>query len=457
MLLKDAILIRLAYLNSVYKSDLSLLLADQNNNETKIINSLLKDGLISEREIDKQKIYKSLAKKKVKVIDITNKGRVYLSDKFSNEKYVQLGSEVASKYRTSDIKKLHRLLTDNRIRLIFTKVGVSVFDGKPSIGEIISLRDSEELKKGVYYSREEIDKYMNEHQTGLNDTYEGARFRGVFVNQEQVCMVYLPNIEKNRVMKLSVAVENRAFGRVKEAFQYLTYQSSPNAIVFSNTDSLMYNMAICGHNGHNAHDYKEKKIGEYFFLNSNCDLFQHIYVFPHTFSGMDSLEKLCHSDHLGFQQESCEIFSSLENFKAAGAKNLDLFYGYNIVNQEMAVYIPYYDIKLFSKIYRLEENSITVVTFDDMADNIAHAIRKPAHYFNLEGDFIPVKQYLPSGDAVKSESKNVNKKQYKPRTVRRSFDINKKVYDRLSDIASSSYTSINKLVNEIILEYLDKQ
>ena len=456
MLLKDAILIRLAYLNSVYRNDLSLLLSDQNNHETRIIDALIKDGLISEREIDKEYIYRSLANKKVKIIDITNRGRVYLADKFHNEKYVQLGLEVASKYRTSNIKKLHRLLADNRIRLMFYKVGVSVFDGKPSISEIRSMRDSDEIRKGVYYTREEFDDYSNKNDEGINDTYLGARFRGVFINQEQVCMVYLPNIEKNRVMKLSVAVENRAFGRVKEAFQYLTYQSSPNAIVFSNTDSLMYNMAICGHNGHNAHDYKEKKIGEYFFLNSNCDLFQHIYVFPHTFSGMDSLEKLCHSDHLGFQQESCEIFSSLENFKAAGAKNLDLFYGYNIVNQEMAVYIPYYDIKLFSKIYRLEENSITVVTFDDMADNIAHAIRKPAHYFNLEGDFIPVKQYLPSGDAVNANTIKTRENRYKPRKIKHTVYITKKTSDMLMQEAKKSYSSVSSLLEKIINDYFDK-
>ena len=457
MLLKDAILIRLAYLNSVYRSDLSLLLADQNNHETTFINSYLKEGLISEREIDKEKIYKSLANKKVKVIDITNKGRVYLSDKFNNEKYVQLGLEVASKYRTSDIKKLHRLLIDNRIRLMFSKVGVSVFDGKPSIDEIKSMRNSDELKKGVYYSREEFDAYVNEKSTGEYDTYKGARFRGVFVNQEQVCMVYISNIEKNRIIRLAYGIENRGYGKVEKVFKYLTNQRTPNAIVFSNTDSLMYNMAICGKNGHNAHNYKDRNLGDYFFLNAHCDLFNHIYVFPHTYFGTCSLEKFCHSDHLGFQQESCEIFDSLEGFKIIGSKSYENFYGYNIVNQEKAIYIPYYDIKLFHMIHNLEEDSITVITFDDMADNIAHAIRKPAHYFDLEGNYIPVKQYLPSGDVVGNENKNVYKKQYKPRTVRRSFDINKKVYDRLSDIASSSYTSINKLVNEIILEYLDKQ
>lgn len=453
MSIKDIVLIRLSSLNSVYKNDLVLFLSDLNSNETRIINSLIKNGLVLEREIDKENVYRSLTNKKVKIIEITNKGRVYLADKYHDEKYIEEGLKVASKYQTSNVEKLHKLLATNRVKIMFLKAGVLVFN-KPSIDEFISNRFSNELEKGIYYSKEEFSEYVNREDKQAHDVYKSARFKGVFINQEQVALVYLSNVEKNRVIRLVKSSEFRATDLVKKTFCNFTNQHLPNAIVFSNTDSLMYNMAINGHNGHNAHDHP-KQTGKYIFLDNHCPFFEHIFVFPHTYSGMDSLEKYCHNDYKKYKEESVMIFKSLENFKSLTSDNLQNFYGYNITNSEKAIYIPYYDIKQLWEIYKLGE-SVTIVTFDDMAEPISHAIRQPAHFFNVEGLPLEVNRYSSSGDIVGIEPPQPGEKKYKPRTVRRSFAIEQELYNELSHIADTSYISVNKLVRNILYEYIKK-
>ena len=453
MLIKDVVLIRLSSLNSVYKNDLILFLSDLNKHENRIIDSLIKDGLILEREIDKEYIYQSLKNKKVKIIEITNKGRVYLADKFHNSKYIEEGLEVASKYQTSNIKKLHKLLAANRIKIMFLKVGVLVFN-KPTIDEFISNDFSNLLEKGIYYSKEEFSEYVNREDRQAYDVYKSSRFKGIFINREQVAMVYLSNIEKNRVIRLAVCSENRAKEIVTRTFCDFTNQHLPNAIVFSNTDSLMYNMAINGHNGHNAHDHP-KKMGKYIFLDNHCPFFEHIFVFSHSYSGMDSLEKYCHDNHQKYLETSVSIFDSFKSFKSITRDNLENFYGYNIANSEKAIYMPYYDIKQLWKIYELNEN-ITIVTFDDMAEPISHAIRRQAHFYNTDGCLLKVNCYSNTGDMVGAEPRQSREKRYKPRMVRRSFALEQELYNELSRIADTSYISVNKLVRNILYEYIKK-
>ena len=197
---------------------------------------------------------------------------------------------------------------------------------KPPLDELFALKHAEFLERGLYYSRTEFFEYLNSQSDARADQFYGSRFQGVYVNSHHACLVYLA-VKKQ--IRLDSPIESRAIYEVRRRFCAITEVPEPEAIVFMPSVAMMYNMAINGKHGHDAHDEKTN-LKSYVFLNNTCELFDHIYVFPRTFEYEESLQEFCGRTHEERKQFTVDLFKSLSQFELYSYAGDEEFMGYNV-------------------------------------------------------------------------------------------------------------------------------
>ena len=443
MFAKDKVLIRMCYMNYIYKKDVLTFLKDKNYRHSIIYKNLIEEGYIEEKEI--QDLYGKDGDTEI-VCKITKKGQIRIEDKYGKLSLGVSDSEI-SKINKSNLKKATQQLNQNKIKMIFSKTDTIVFN-KPPLDELFALKHAELLERGLYYSRTEFFEYLNSQSDARADQFYGSRFQGVYVNSHHACLVYLA-VKKQ--IRLDSPIESRAIYEVRRRFCAITEVPEPEAIVFTPSVAMMYNMAINGKHGHDAHDEKTN-LKSYVFLNNTCELFDHIYVFPRTFEYEESLQEFCGRTHAEREQFTVDLFKSLSQFELYSYAGDEEFMGYNVEDNSQTAYIPFFDIKLLWKIYKGNFDCSVIVPHDYFAEPIAHAVRNNTKFYDLGGNRITTQNYSKSGylegivPPVKKRKKSVTQV---------NFQITKDVNKEAKKKAEELGISYSKLIRKSINKFLD--
>lgn len=426
-----------------YKADLLLYGRLLNHGDavmpTKVLKKMIEEKTVAIREIQKK------GKSKVKeAVALTKRGKTLvlntLDDAYHNEHYREYGAD----FRTSSPAALRTRFLDARIKVMFAAAGVPVFRSeKPSLSRLIKTMDSgtvtfsetekayreitdkeecmELLRNGVYYTIKEVRQFLDEQSPGASDTTYRSRVRGIFLSADKCVMVYISPIGENKIMRLSPEGERNLLKKLREilsitnterAMLELTRKDmnkdgsfhlyedvrkgSVNALMISDTDAMVYAMATGNKNGRIRNTDTEKiqqvrvsaarknrKNPRYVWLTGNRELYRRVFVTPFTYNGVVSLSYLCHTTAEEWARTSAELVQKSGVFKRntfnpmyPGTLNTD--------GTEMPVlFFPIYEVTELAEIAKRTEE-VCVITYEDMANVIAHSVKKELRYFDVE-------------------------------------------------------------------------
>lgn len=454
---KDMLLITMAYLGQVYRQDFTSMLRDGNKNSSRIVKTLLQDGLISEREVS---IVGGESNKKTVVISITRKGRNYLANKFDDNVYVDIAKDVQKLFNTSDAKLLQRRFAINRVKVSMINAGALVLPpDKPSLTKLYydaagykyekkeTLYDNdmeieETLNQGVYYSWDEIKDFF--YNIGDDENYDimlGSRLRGIYLNQESTIICYISNIAKNRKIKLQHSVEQRTIRILTQRLSLLNGISALDALVICNGDALVPKMTPA---------VKDKEGMKFSMLDWNNKLFEKIYVFPKTQTGNDSMNYLFTHNLSEWINESKQVFNNISFMEAIeGNVSNKILVGRNKLTGNRVVFMPWYEMKILKFINEFHEQ-IDVVTSPKMAEAIMKSIHRNILIYDMEGNLILVSE-MDKHKPNKIEKKKVRRvKQY---SICLSRDDRKK----LEKIAKQKGMSFSKFVRNQLRQIIKEE
>ena len=419
---KLEVLRNMAYLGQCYKTDLALIVRSGTRYESELQKELIDAGWIREKEV--VKTLTGSKKPTVTVVAITQKGKVHLCDELNTEKYISKAFK-QTHFNASESKRLHRYLGDSRIMIMMHKSGVRTYPyEKPSLYHMYmhlsheaeylpekynhelsgtneydnTLELSAVMNDGVYYSVEEFRNFARiQLEERIEDTFQGARFRGILVSRNQIILVYLSNVFDNKRIKLSSGQEERGINIVEHVFSKFNQVESVNALVISSGNALVVDMALCGRNGIAI----DKSIRSLNLVDNSCELFEHIYVIPHNLAGIDSLSYIAHHTFEEWADDARELFEDLPGFELIPDEFVanDWLLARDIEKDTRAIFVPYYDIKMLDFLHTFHED-ISIVTYPDMADTISHSIRRGNAIFDVDGNLLDVQRYQKSGKPV---------------------------------------------------------
>ena len=465
-------LVNMTYLGECYKSDFAFMLRKGERYESEVQKALIDYGYIKEKEVTKSVV--DSRNPKVAVLAISKKGRVHLCDTLGTEKY--LSPELSqAKFSTSNIDKMNRYLGDSRIMIIMHKAGIRSFPyEKPSLYHMYthfsqqtynreldkdSLYDNtldvdEVISDGVYYSIDEFRQLVRiEYEGRMEDSFQGCRFRGILVTNDQVILVYLSNVFDNKRIKLTSGQEERGISLVEDVFSSFNDAENANALVISSGNALVVDMAICGSKGVTKIDkgtpYKSLNL-----LDNSCDLFEHIYVIPHNMAGVDSLDYIAHHTFELWQEDSRELFEGLDQFELIPDEFVanKWLIARDVRKDIRAIYIPYYDIKMLEFFHKFHEE-ISVVTYEDMAETISHCLRRETTIYDIDGDLLPVQRYQLSGRTVGSPY--INKERKRKKSLKMiGVNISAEEKKMIEKITRANGTSVSSYVRKLIRKHL---
>lgn len=388
----DLLLLKMVYLNQLYKSDALSLIDDSNNNNSKIVKTMVQKGWLNEREIAKVGATKETAT----VVAITYEGRKYLAKKFKDKFYTEIAREVQKPWNTSDPKALHRKLADNRLKTAFINAGAWVLPpDKPTLTNLYNMaygKDTDEdeyydntlpldevLQNGVYYSVDEIRSFV-ERVSGESayDIFQSAKFRGVYINNEVTALCYISNIQKNKRVKVTYNVEKRAVKVIMSLISPINSVSDLDAIVISSGNALAEMMCPSSND-------KPTIIS---LIDWNTDIYHSVHVFPRTKLGIDSLNYMTTHNYDAWKDDCYTIFNNIPFMEPiyehiASPQLL----GRNHITHNRAIFLPWFDLSAINFVMKFHE-PIDIVTREDMAQTIANIIRKPINFYDLEGNTI---------------------------------------------------------------------
>lgn len=465
------ILTLLSFVGECYRKDLILAMNDKNTNESVVLNRLKTLGFILESEII---CNEDPRKKTVKTIAITNKGRVRLSNILCNDYHHDLGSIVNKRFSSTKPSDRHTELGKSKLQLFLNQSGIKVFpQDKPSFPRLYnqaiattyflpnewiystSPRPLESLNQGVFYSLEEFyDFFKCSPYLGEGDISYGTRIKGIYLDRTRTCVVYQPNYFKNRTINFKLeTVERRTLNLVKKYTQSINHVDNIDAIVLTNGNALIVDMGISGKHGKTSQ--RDRQFKTVAFLNNDCDFFNNIYCFPHTIAGVYSLNYFATHDETKYREDTISLVSDLSNFTSIEKQYLGdkrLFIS-DLSANKRAIYIPYYNIKLLEWI-SLFSDTISIITYPDMADSISHIIRRETKFYDLLGNPIDVTIYekngLPKG--VITEVKET-KKTRKPNYKKVAIEFPKETVEQLRTIARYKDTSLSKIIRNLVVPY----
>lgn len=467
---EDELLSVMSNIGQCYESDLRLAMGTDGH-VSDVINRLIEKGYIARSQLlcpdDPHREF-------VNVLLITYSGRIRLSDKRQDNDYnVKIGKFVNKRFNVKLPTDLHRELSYSRLLLEMYQAGIRVFpDDKPSLLRLYSetkgknyvsknewmYSDFLELKhilSGVFYTKDEVRELIaiNNPQDDIN--VKGARFKGVYFDGERTCLVYQPDIFKNRTLSLNEGIEKRTIKILENTFRYFNYADYMDAMVLTNGSALITDMGIGGKEG----TIKEKTIKETGFvknrkilLNFNCSLFKNIYCFPHTKDGIRQLKYFVSHKKEDLLADTLSICDRTQAFTPM-PEIID-----HIIDQDLviknsktgasAIYIPYYNIKQLKEISGFYEE-LTIITSPYMADRLSHIIRRTNPFFDIDGNPIQVKQYQKNGRPVGVEAPKKKQKR-KPKMQRINVELTLDDYKGLKKICNYKNITMAKFIRNYL-------
>ena len=418
-----------------YHSDLlkyiTYLNGGSSSNATQQYRKLEKSNLIHT-----YKIYKELYgdNKSYEIVRIMKEGIEELkTENKETKKYIQDTRRQKQKIgRTSNIVKIERQLLVSRGMMMFHAIGANVMgQEKPSLLHLyntltsptpqnlkqdIRYRDEmskkecqEIIQQGVYYTSQEIRNFLNKANFPVTETTFMSRIKGVYLNEHdtyfvycrergkdeqmyiggreknmlQVCMPFIQLTNTQRIVKELSKTEVTSNG--EEIIKEL-YHNQVSAIVISNSGSFVYTSVMNRSHGRDKNVLQGKQVisAENFqdqFLNAFSPVFQKVFVTPYSVNGMEQLSLLCNDSIEEKIAYANKLFQTATQFETVQSHTM--FRGKTKYSNTQAIYIPIYELKQLKEISESNQ-PIAIITFPEMIDTIAHAIRKEAEYYTFD-------------------------------------------------------------------------
>lgn len=472
---KIDILKKLSPVGQCYLKDLVFTMSEATRNYASQLKSLERDGYIVTREVDRVKQNRGVTANKTVVL--TSQGRQYLARTLKDDYYLNIAQRVNDRFSRNDVKKINFQLENSRVLLSFDFVGVRTFPSdKPSLSSLLGvspendslaqkeewmyahdLSVSEVLDSGVYYSLQEIRTLVGSSQTDEDvDTLYHFRPRGVFINHEQLCLVYMPDSSSGKTINLNLAVETRGINTIKKYLSPIDIKEDINAIVLTNSSALVVDIAMAGRNGHHPRPVPINTTARQ-LLDCNTTLFDRVYVFPHTRNGIESLRYFVGHTFKQWQEDSYNLFNLSDNFSAIpinkAAIPVALGRDASLDLKTRAIFIPFVEIKFLSELHKAFEE-YSVMTYSDMADSLSHIIRRNNKFYDIDGTELDIKHYkedgYPVGVTSKQKVRKPNKKSFDSLAVMLTTEEKKQV----KRVAKMQHTSASAYVREQLLKHL---
>lgn len=465
---EDEVLSLLSNVGQCYEEDLRLAMSGKSNsgaNCKAVLDRLFKLGYIERTKlICKEDTHKEYTD----IIFITKKGRLRLSNKREDNDYnVKIAKYVNNRFSSSIPKEIHKELANSRLLMQLNQVGVRVFpDDKPSLPRLYSeaknkshvfsnyvsnnewmysdFLDLDNTLSGAFYTKDEIRELIAINNPQDDDVVKGSRFKGIYFDKERICIVYQPNIYKNRTIALTEGMEKRTIEALGKIFMYFNYADDVDAIVLTNANALIVDMGLGGKQGVIKKNPKRNSNTEsqrIMLLNRECDFFKNIYCFPHTKDGIRQLKYFVSHKKEDLLADTLSICDRTQTFTPM-PEIIDRIIDQDLVIKNSktgasAIYIPYYNIKQLKDISGFYEE-LTIITSPDMADRLSHIIRRTNQFFDIDGNPIQVKQYQKNGRTV----------DYAPPTTEPKKRTRKPKMHKISlDVTDEEYKNIKKITN----------
>ena len=339
-------------------------------------------------------------------VELTEKGKNYLCNHENDKNYCV----------TTSVPHKERLLSVNRVKIMFHLAGALVFD-KPTIEDLVTNKDDarKQLENGIYYSAAEIRNYFSDNEVD-SDIY--TRIKGALFTPSSTFAVYSTKYGETNILALDSNTNSKFLTYINElakkftsTFRNLSYANPSRVfnedktvsidtslygqvecIIISDSDSLVYEMVMGNKHGRiKGKDMMEIYQGQRTkqtakeMLVAGSLIYPRIYVTPHNLSGVDSLNYLCTTSIEEHIDISYKITLSMSDVTVIpNEKNIDpLYTGYHNKFGNV-IFIPVYEVQELYRIVNALEN-IAIITKPEMAETIAHSIRRPnTHYYTID-------------------------------------------------------------------------
>ena len=381
---------------------------------------------------------------------ITPKGIISLAERNPDSVYFKYRKgDTGRRFRVSDHDKLVRQLMISRSMIFMAAADVAVFSTqKPSMyrlyGNLSNGADgaySEETdaelypdylksdqqecldlvnEKGVFYTNSEAKQFvdliggMDDSKSGRFETIRGSRCYGVYLSNKTAFLLYQEVPRSDKLIGVRHPFEERmheaindTFGEVMHYRQKVPYKNSVTDLytaIISDGDSLVYSLSTRAKHGRIHYSNEEltdpdkrsqkiEKLANFSRINkilgSDSAKYPRVFVTPASFTGIISMNYLCHHTVEEYFQESSLVIKSRPDLFDPAKKMYDPFiFGWEkntehrVVN---AIFIPVYEINLLRQLDigsadEIELDGLAIITAPQMADCISHAIRRHAHY-----------------------------------------------------------------------------
>lgn len=480
----------LSMIGQCYKKDFLVATATKGNHQGDNLENLKHKGYVLEREII---MLGSNSKKTISVVAITKQGRVKCSDLNNNNYYCEVNELVQKRFATGVPVELHKSLMQSRVYLMMHQAGVRAFvDEKPSLKSLLDKqklyggydKDSQEeqalshtpanvenlyqnnmsvnetLKHGVYYSMKEYRDYLNSvNQSNIESDITYCRARGIYIDENRTCVVYHTDAFKDKKIKINTTTESRAINNIKQQFTQLNHVNVVNVIVITNGRAIITDMGIAGKNGHHPHDAENKNIETASqWIHKNTTMFEKVYVFPYSVAGVKSLKYFSHHSTAEWRTDNYELADRLDGFTTIPAElnKSKVFFGRDKQTNNRMVFIPYFELKFLEQL-RTFQDDISIITYKEMAETIAHILRRPNSIYDVSGEKLNTIQYQQNGYKVGVEPPAQQTKLRKKKITQVAFKVTEEEKIMIRLICNQRGISASRFIKSLAMPLIKEE
>ena len=452
----------LSSLYMCYETDLCLYIktiGKSSNTYSKVLNTLVKRNYI---------VRSNLFNKKV--VAITKKGTIALSDLFPHVDYFSLVEKAKNNFPSlSDSSKVIPRLEENSLALLFKDFTFNKPDlfylythlenqedyiknkFSPALLENSLYNNSLENFSGHFYSRKEFfefNKILNPTNPEINDLYYSSRFRGVYISPRHLLVIYHASAYPTGVLKVLSDVEESLCQHITDLFSYaLSLNTKADCLLIGRSPSYAYNLLIGKHGHHIEQENAKPRVinikKNQGYLTLSSGIFNRYYVIANNLKSKNELDYLLSHSPKEYLEDVENYFNSCEGFSKASEG-----YYYDDDTNSFAFYLPFIELSMLDTIYK-NYNTPTVITSSNLAESIAHCLRKPCNIYDYDLSPLEVSTYTNSGY---KENEVVPLKTRKPPTAHRSITLTntEDFYSDLKRLAKLNNTSMNSLAKKIL-------
>lgn len=406
-------------------------------------------------------------------------------------------------YASDSKKALRKKLGRARAMITCASAGIKVFpDEKPTFYELFLLMKEGDKEKesggrityylegnkeeiletihghGFYYSpsetREWIRKMMGDGVFGSEQTKQ-SRFSGVIVKDDQVYVLYVPVIGKNRMMRWNRTYESSlktALSSIMKANLFtdtFRVQSIPGfplgdvySIVIPEGNAMCYEM-VMGYRHGKIKVIREKaqaqSIRHVFERYDATDtVYPRCFITPVTKSGIGQLRYLLEHSPEKWLSDVDSFFHAhkIKGFLPSSSRSLTSL-GFDPDDRPLS-FLPLLEIKILDSLSKASVDLISIVTTRDLADTISHSIRKDILFYNRDtGEKIDADMYdmrgIPFNAKREKEYERLRKRKGgKRKRAIRNIYLEEQIYELLKKRAREKGTTMTKVAGRMIRE-----